>query len=74
MNKYADFVCTNRIKEERVKKGYTYKEMASFLGLKSRTAYYNIEVGITEPKISQMCQISKIFKKSVSYFFNLKVQ
>lgn len=74
MNKYADFVYTNKIKEERVKKGYTYKEMANFLGLKSRTAYYNIEVGIVEPKISQMCQIAKILKKSVSYFFNFKVQ
>ena len=71
MNKYSMYVKTEKIKNERKKKKKTIKEMSVKLGFKSPISYYNLEVGIVEPKISQMINLSKILGKPVSYFFNL---
>ncbi len=71
MNKYSMYVKTEKIKNERKKKKKTIKDMSVNLGFKSPISYYNLEVGIVEPKISQMINLSKILGKPVSYFFNL---
>ena len=74
MNKYAIYVKTEELKKARSKKGKNYEEMANAMGLKSPISYYNIEVGIVEPKISQMIKVSQILSKPVSKFFNLSIQ
>ena len=71
MNKYSMYVKTEKIKNERKKKQKTIKDMSVNLGFKSPISYYNLEVGIVEPKISQMIKLSKVLGKPVSYFFNL---
>lgn len=71
MNKYSMYVKTEKIKNERKKKKKTIKDMSVNLGFKSPISYYNLEVGIVEPKISQMINLSKILGKPVNYFFNL---
>ena len=73
MNKYTEFVNTNRLIERRNKLGLSIRAMCKILGLKSSSSYYSIEIGRTEPKISHMINISKILKKPVSYFFNFNV-
>ncbi|MEA4805135.1 helix-turn-helix transcriptional regulator [Acetobacterium wieringae] len=67
-------VYTERLKEERKKKGFTYAYMAKQLGYKSRSTYRYIELGVTAPKLSIMTQIAFILGKPISYFFNLEVQ
>lgn len=67
-------VYTEKLKEERKKKGFTYAHMAKQLGYKSRSTYRYIELGVTAPKLSVMTQIAFILDKPLSYFFNLEVQ
>lgn len=55
-------VNTEYLKKVRKKKGFSYRDMAKFLGAKSSATYYNIENGRTEPKASQLITISKILK------------
>ena len=74
MYKYSIYVKTDKIRNERIKKNKTIKNMSVELGLKSPSSYYNLEVGIVEPKISQMINVSKILGKPVAYFFNLQLQ
>lgn len=74
MNKYAMYVNTDELKKARNKKKKTYEDMSNEMGMKSPISYYNIEVGIVEPKISQMIKVSKILGKPVGFFFNLKLQ
>lgn len=71
MNKYSKYVKTEELKKARIKKKKDYKDMSDELGLKSPISYYNLEVGIVEPKISQMIKVSKILGKPVKNFFNL---
>lgn len=73
-NKYSKYVHTEKLKEERKKKKISAQKMANLLELNSKVSYYNIENGITEPRITTIIQISKILKRSPTYFFNLKVQ
>lgn len=65
---------TENLKKERLEKGFTYEDMANFLGYKSKTTYMYIERGVTSPNIKVMNNISKILGKPVQYFFNLNVQ
>lgn len=74
MYKYSIYVKTDKIRNERIKKNKTIKNMSVELDLKSPSSYYNLEVGIVEPKISQMIKVSKILGKPVAYFFNLQLQ
>ena len=74
MYKYSIYVKTDKIRNERIKKNKTIKNMSVELDLKSTSSYYNLEVGIVEPKISQMIKVSKILGKPVAYFFNLQLQ
>lgn len=74
MGKYSQYVYTEELKKARKKKGLSIIDMAKLLGFKSKVTYYNIENGISEPKISNINDISKILGKSAGNFFNFKVQ
>lgn len=74
MGKYSQYVYTEELKRARKKKGLSIIDMAKLLGFKSKVTYYNIENGISEPKISNINDISKILGKSAGSFFNFKVQ
>lgn len=74
MKKYSMYVNTEELKKARCKKQKTYEDMAKEMGMKSPISYYNIEVGIVEPKISQMIKISQILNKPIGKIFNLKLQ
>lgn len=74
MNQYSKYVYTDELKRERKNKGLSMENMAELLGFKSKVSYYNIENGISEPRISHINRISKILGKAAKNFFNLKVQ
>lgn len=74
MNKYSKYVNTIELKKARAKKQMSYEYMASEMGMKSPISYYNLEVGIVEPKISQMIKVSQILNKPIGKIFNLKLQ
>lgn len=74
MSKYAKYVYTDELKKERKKQGFSITDMANMLGFKSKVTYYNIEVGVAEPKISHINKISSILGKAPKNFFNFKVQ
>lgn len=74
MNKFSRYVNTETLRKTREKKGFSIRYMAKEMGFKSPAAYYNIENGLTEPKISHINLISKILKQPSSNFFNFKVQ
>lgn len=74
MNKYSKYVNTKELKNERKKKGLSIVDMAKLMGFNSKVTYYNIEMGITEPKISHINKISEILGKTPKNFFNFKVQ
>lgn len=67
-------VYSDKLKEERKKKGLTYEAMANKLGYKSKSTYRYIELGKTIPKLNVMTEIASILNKPVGYFFNLEVQ
>ena len=74
MNRYSKYVFTEELKEARKNKGLSILDMADLMGFKSKVTYYNIEIGVTEPKISHINNISKILGKSPRNFFNFQVQ
>lgn len=74
MNKFSKYVNTKELRKTRLKRKLNYKDMAEMLGFKSEISYYNLEVGIVEPKITQMVKISDILSKPVQSLFNLKLQ
>lgn len=74
MNKYAIYVNTEELKKARVKNQKTCEDMSKEMGMKSPVSYYNLEVGIVEPKISQMIKVAEILKKPAYKFFNFKLQ
>ena len=74
MNKLSKYVNTEELKQERKNKGLSITDMAKLMGFNSKVTYYNIEIGITEPKISHIYKISNILGKSPKNFFNFKVQ
>lgn len=73
-NKYSKYVNTEKLKNVREAKGFSYRDMSKLMGFKSPATYYNIENGLVEPKISHINSISKILKMPSSNFFNFKVQ
>lgn len=74
MNKYSKYVNTKELKNERKKRGLSIVDMAKLMGFNSKVTYYNIEMGITEPKISHINKISEILGKTPKNFFDFKVQ
>lgn len=73
-NKYSKYVNTEKLKNVREAKGFSYRDMSMLMGFKSSATYYNIENGLVEPKISHIISISRILKMPSSNFFNFKVQ
>lgn len=69
-----NLIYTDKLKDEREKRGYSYADMSKLLGYKSPSTYMYIEKGKTTPKLDVMISISKILNKPLDYFFNLKVQ
>lgn len=69
-----NLIYTDKLKDEREKRGYSYADMSKLLGYKSPSTYMYIEKGKTTPKLDVMISISKILDKPLDYFFNLKVQ
>ena len=74
MNKYSKYVNTEELKNERKKRKLSIANMAKLMGFNSKVTYYNIETGITEPKISHINKISEILGKSGYPLINYKVQ
>lgn len=74
MNKYSKYVNTEELKRERKNKRLSIVDMAKMMGFKSKVSYYNIENGISEPKISSINSICNILGKSARNFFNFNVQ
>lgn len=74
MQRYSKYVNTEELKKERKNKGFSIVDMAKLMGFNSKVTYYNIEIGVTEPKISHINKISEILGKAPKKFFNFKVQ
>ena len=74
MNKYSEYVKTDKLRISRLSKKFTYKDMANKIGFKTATSYYNIEVGKSMPTIKVVNDIANILKEPVENFFNIKVQ
>lgn len=55
-----------RLRELRIKGGFTQSEVAKKLGVSSQTIL-NWENGIYEPKISQLIKLADLFNVSVDY-------
>lgn len=60
-----------RIKELRKLNNLKQKDMASRLSM-SNTGYASWEQGLSEPNISQLKNLSKIFNTSVDYLLNIE--
>lgn len=60
---------TKRLKDLRLDKQITQKEMADRLGV-TRSAYSNYELGITQPPASNMIKLAEILGSSVEYLTN----
>lgn len=63
-----------KLRRERQVRGWTYKDMANFLGYKSPSTYMYIEQGKTKPNLNTMNKLATLFNKPANYFFNIKVQ
>ena len=64
---------TDEIKKAREMRGYSMRDMAKFMNVKSQSTYFKIENGKIDVKISQALMISRILKQPITNFFKLKV-
>ena len=55
-----------RLKELRLEKGATQKQICDYLGL-SKNAYGNYEQGIREPSLEILCRLCDFFEISADY-------
>ena len=60
-----------RLRELRIKSGFTQNEIATKLGVSGQTIL-NWENGIYEPKINQLIQLADLFNVSVDYLVERK--
>ncbi len=60
----------NRLKQLRIDKGLTIKEVSSVLGI-TVSAYAHYEQGRREPSISIIVEICKFFEVSADYLLGL---
>lgn len=58
-----------KLKKIRIKEGYTFQEMSSFLGYNSPNAYARKEKGERKFTLEEVEIISNLFKKSVEEIF-----
>ena len=66
-----EIILGQRLKELRLEKGWTQKEMAEKLGLNSVT-YLHYEKGQREPPLSLLADMATFFEVSVDYLLGLK--
>lgn len=71
MGKYSKYVKREHLRKVRRKKNISADEIARKLDFSSTVSYYNLENGITEPKISYMVKIAKMLGEPVTNFFIL---
>lgn len=64
-------IFSNNIKLLRKHKGYTQKEMAEKLGLKSSSSYGDFERKVSEPNINYIVKISEILNVSITDLIKL---
>lgn len=60
-----------KLRELRVKSGFTQNEIATKLGVSGQTIL-NWENGIYEPKINQLIQLADLFNVSIDYLVERK--
>lgn len=60
-----------RLRELRIKSGFTQNEIATKLGVSGQTIL-NWENGIYEPKINQLIQLADLFNVSIDYLVERK--
>lgn len=58
-----------KLKEIRIKQGYTFQEMSSFLGYNSPNAYARKEKGERKFTLEEVEIISNLFEKTVEDIF-----
>lgn len=66
-----EIILGKRLKELRLERGLTQKELSLALGLNAVT-YLHYEKGQREPPLSFLVDISKFFDVSVDYLLGLK--
>jgi len=66
-----EIILGQRLKELRLEKGLTQKEIAEKLGLNSVT-YLHYEKGQREPPLSLLADMAAFFEVSVDYLLGLK--
>lgn len=74
MNKFANYVFTEKLRLERYRHKLHIRQMAKLMGMSSHVSYKNLEEGLVEPRITSMVKVASILGKPVKYFFNLNVQ
>lgn len=61
---------SRRIKELRLEKGLTLKQVSEAIGVTLR-AVYNYEAGIREPSFDTLCKLCRFFEVSSDYLLGL---
>ena len=67
MNSDIKIIFGERLKSERIKNGYSQKELAKLLGLGSISTLGNWETGIASPDFANLCFLADLFKVSTDY-------
>lgn len=62
---------SNNLKQIRINKGFTQKEMARRVGI-TLTNYGYIELGKSEPRLKTALLISKVLEESIHRLFSLE--
>lgn len=58
----------NKVKEYRLKKGYSVRELAEIIGT-SNESVYKYEKGVRTPSPKKMIKLSEVFGESVDVLF-----
>lgn len=62
----------NKVREKRIEKGLSQKEIANLLGISNRTSYTRMENGLVQLKATDLEKIAQILGEPISYFFDQK--
>lgn len=65
-------IVRQRLKDAREDSGLSQEEVAKRLGLGSHVAYGHYERGETDPDITNLVKLSKIFNKPVTWFLGIE--
>lgn len=60
-------ILSNRLKEERERRGWTKAHVARLLGIKTVSTYANWEYGLREPDADMLNRIANLFEIQVDY-------